>query len=397
MLGLVVVTLGVMVVRARWLLEKSYASVAQPRIVADASVVGVQRGEMLFQSLCMECHGGSDGRASGKRLDEVPAFLGTFYAANLAHPTLGVKQRSDGEIARVLRFGVLPSGRLSVVMSSFGGLGDADVAAIIGYMRSGAPEFEAASIEQPRSSVSLLGATILTYVAGIELNRPAVGVPVPPKAVSVEYGRYMARAMDCVGCHTEGFSSDKLQHPRAFAGGFELTDPSGEKIFTKNITFDESTGIGRWSVDDFARAVTRGVTPQGYMVRKPMPLFSRLDTVDVAAIYRFLQTVPKVSRHNQPGGQPIRPARSEDRPAQLFVNVGCASCHGEKAPHRDKIAPALGKSDADVASWILDPQVTKPGSIMPSFARSLSRAQAEGLARYVKQLASERGAYLSGN
>ena len=57
---------------------------------------------------------GRDGRATGKRLDEVPAFLGTFYSANLAHPEHGVRRRSDGQLARVLRNGVLPDGRLSV-------------------------------------------------------------------------------------------------------------------------------------------------------------------------------------------------------------------------------------------------------------------------------------------
>ena len=124
---------------ARFTLERSYAHVALPPIHADTSVQGVARGELLFQSLCIECHGGPDGRASGKRLEEVPAFLGTFYSANLAHPERGIHRRSDGEIARVLRSGILPDGQLSPAMGGFSKLGDADVAALLGYMRSGAP------------------------------------------------------------------------------------------------------------------------------------------------------------------------------------------------------------------------------------------------------------------
>lgn len=154
---------------------------------------------------------------------------------------------------------------------------------------------------------------------------------------------------------------------------------------------DEDTGIGRWSIADFERALTRGVTPEGYLVRKPMPLFARLDRADVEAIYRFLQTRPKVRRPNREGGHPLRKARLEDPPEVLFVNVGCAACHGETAPYRDKILPALTKSDADVASWILDPQAIRPGSPMPSFQHALDRPQAEKLARYVKQIAKRSG------
>src|SRR6476661_143730 len=85
-LGLAVLALFGLWLNARFTLERSYAHVALPPIHADTSAQGVARGELLFQSLCMECHGGPDGRATGKRLEEVPAFLGAFYSANLAHP-----------------------------------------------------------------------------------------------------------------------------------------------------------------------------------------------------------------------------------------------------------------------------------------------------------------------
>ncbi|HSC87088.1 MAG TPA: cytochrome c, partial [Polyangiaceae bacterium] len=125
--------------RAAWVFDRGYADVPALPIVADRSEAGVERGEMLFQSLCMECHGGTDGRATGKHLAEIPEFFGTFYSANLAHPTRGIQQRSDAELARTLRTGVLPSGDFSFIMATFRGLGDADVAAILGYLRSAPP------------------------------------------------------------------------------------------------------------------------------------------------------------------------------------------------------------------------------------------------------------------
>lgn len=393
-LALTVILVSALFIRAQWVLKRSYADVQLPGITADRSPAGVQRGEMLFQTLCMECHGGKDGRATGKHLAEVPAFLGAFYSANLAHAEHGVHQRSDGELARALRTGVLPNGRFSFIMSMFEGLGDNDIAAILGYVRSRPPALLPGGEMQPESVPSLVGGLLVT-VAGAGVDRDAVkrAVPVPPRAPTVEYGRYMARTLDCVGCHTPGFVStkEKMVAPDAFAGGVDLVDPTGTTIWSRNITKDAATGIGRWSLADFERAVTRGVRPDGYLVRKPMPLFSRLEHVDIEAIHRFLQTLPAVHRPNTPGGHPLKKAQPHDAPETLFVSVGCAACHGELAPYRDRLRGAGGKSEAAIAAWILDPQSVKPGSIMPSFNHSLDRAQAEGLARYVLELLRREG------
>lgn len=386
--GVLVLGLVVLVVRAKWILDRSYAHVAHPPIRADRSESAVKRGEMLFQSLCIECHGGADGRATGKHLAEAPAFLGTFYSANLAHPEHGVHRRTDGELARTLRAAVLPDGRFSPVMSAFAALSDHDIAAILGYLRSRPPELEPAGTAQPRSNLSLVGELILTVIAGARVQEQAAPVPMPEKAATVEYGRYMAQVLDCVGCHTEGFSGDKMAHPQAFAGGFEFMDPTGTPIWSKNITMDPETGIGRWSVDGFERAVTRGITPQGYLVRKPMPLFARLDRTDIEALHRFLQSMPAVHQANRAGGHELKRALPNDSAEEIFVRVGCSTCHGTGAPFRDKLRGALGKSDAEVTAWILDPQALKPGSSMPSFEHALDRKQAERLAKYVKTLAN---------
>ena len=96
-------------------------------------------------------------------------------------------------------------------------------------------------------------------------------------------------------------------------------------------------------------------------------------------------------RANTPGGHPLQKPHADDPPERLFVNLGCAACHGDARPYRDKILGALERSESDVAAWILDPQAIKPGSAMPSFAGTIDRMQAEKLARYVKVLAKKRG------
>lgn len=392
-LALVLGLIG-LVARSQWIFARDYSAVPQLAVVPDRSEAGVRRGEMLFQSLCMECHGGPDGRATGKHLQEIPDLFGDFYSANLAHPERGVLARTDGELARTLRTGILPSGRYSFIMSMFGGLGDADVAAILGYLRSAPPALAPGGELQPPSEPTLAAEVLLTLVGtSVDTEGGLARIVVPPRAPTVEYGRYMAVAMDCVGCHTDSLASnaEKLRDPRAFAGGTELTDPTGTAIYSKNITFDEATGIGRFSLEDFEQVLTRGVTPDGTLVRKPMPLFSRFERVEVEALYRFLQTVPHVKQDNRAGGHKLEKAKATDSPEQLFVSVGCVACHGPGAPYREQLKNAASKSDDDVAAWILDPQATKPGSIMPSFRQALERRQAEELARYVKGLARVGG------
>lgn len=392
--GVIVVAAAALVLRAKWIMAKSYADVPEPSIVADGSAHGIARGEVLFHSICLECHGGPDGRATGKALPEVPAFIGEFWSANLAHPQRGVHALSDGKIARTIRTGVLHDGTLSPLMGTFSKIGDRDVAAILGYMRSRPRVLEPGGELPPRSRLTLVGTLLLTYVGKVDaaVDAPPAVVPVPPKGPTALYGRYMTEVLDCASCHTAGFGSDKMNEPSAFAGGFELVDPTGAKIWTKNITPDDETGIGRWSVSDFEHAIAGGVTPDGHPVRRPMPLFARLDHTDTEAVYTFLRTVPKVRRPNTPGSAPTAGPIPSDPPEALFTKLGCVSCHGDGAPHRDKITVALDKSDDEVAAWILDPQAKKPGSAMPSFKTMIDRDQATALARYAKSLASSRAA-----
>ena len=377
--------------RAKWVFDRDYSGVPKLAITADHSPAAVGRGELLFQSLCMECHGGADGRATGKHLAEVPAFFGTFYSANLAHPERGVAQRTDAELARTLRTGVLPGGQYSLIMSLFQSLGDEDIAALVGYLRSNPPALRPGGKLQPRSEPTLAAELLMAMTGiGVDVEGGLERIPVPKREPSVEYGRYMATIMDCVGCHTDSMetNAEKLVNPEAFAGGSELTDPTGVAIYSKNITMDEATGIGRFSLEDFERVLTRGVRPDGYLVRKPMPLFSRFERVEVEALYRFLKSRPKVQKANKPGGHRLEQASPTDSPEQLFVKVGCVACHGSGAPYQDRLSGAAGKSDDAVAAWILDPQATKPGSIMPAFAHTLDREQATRLAAYVKTLAT---------
>ena len=116
------------------------------------------------------------------------------------------------------------------------------------------------------------------------------GAGIPPAGAQpvLERGEYLARAGDCVSCHTAPGGAP-------FAGGLRLDTPFGYML-SPNITPDADTGIGRWSGDDFYRAMHFGVNKRGQDLYPTMPydFYTRVARADVDAIYAYLRTVKPV-------------------------------------------------------------------------------------------------------
>ncbi len=104
----------------------------------------------------------------------------------------------------------------------------------------------------------------------------------------VERGRYLTYAGDCQACHT-------ADHGEPFAGGRAIPTPFGT-IYSTNITPDPDTGIGKWSADDFWKAMHEGIDRDGKHLYPafPYPWFTKLDRNDVFAIKAYLDTLEPV-------------------------------------------------------------------------------------------------------
>jgi mono/diheme cytochrome c family protein len=104
----------------------------------------------------------------------------------------------------------------------------------------------------------------------------------------IERGRYLSRAGNCVSCHTgtEG---------QAFAGGLAFATPFG-KLYSTNITPDPETGIGKWTEEQFARAVREGVRPDGAHLYPAFPYtaYTKLSDEDVSALFAYLKIIKPV-------------------------------------------------------------------------------------------------------
>ncbi|XUW88829.1 cytochrome c [Burkholderia sp. M6-3] len=109
----------------------------------------------------------------------------------------------------------------------------------------------------------------------------------------VKRGEYLARAGDCVACHT-------APRGRLFAGGLAMETPFGT-LYSPNITPDAQYGIGTWSEDAFFRMMRTGITPDGKLLYPAMPIaqYTKVTREDSNAIFAYLKSIEPVREANR--------------------------------------------------------------------------------------------------
>ena len=147
------------------------------------------------------------------------------------------------------------------------------------------------------SALPLLAAAMLAACGDGSSNiPPAADQPPPAKLTGADLiarGRYLVRAADCAACHT-------AKDGAPFAGGVPLASPFGT-FYGTNITPDKEHGIGKWSADDFYKALHDGVTPTKHLYpAMPYTSYRGLSRGDTDAMYAYLtQQVKPVAAVNR--------------------------------------------------------------------------------------------------
>ncbi len=110
----------------------------------------------------------------------------------------------------------------------------------------------------------------------------------------IKKGEYLARAGDCVACHTK---PGGIQ----FVGGRAMATPFGN-LYVPNITPDDQTGIGKWSAEDFYKTMHQGRSKDGTLLYPAMPFaaYTKVTRADSDAIYAYLMSTPPVRQANRP-------------------------------------------------------------------------------------------------
>jgi mono/diheme cytochrome c family protein len=252
-------------------------------------------------------------------------------------------------------------------------------------------------------------------------------------------GEYLARAGDCIACHTN--PGDAL-----FAGGLPMPTPFGT-LYSTNITPDRDTGIGTWNADQFYAALHTGRFPDGGLMYPAMPFgsYTKVTREDSDAIFAYLRSVPAVHQPNRAddlrfpynnrqlilgwrtlffseGQYQPNPAMSAEwnRGAYLVEGLGhCAMCHtpinalggssesqafeGGLIPMQNWYAPSLtSNKEAGLGEWsipeiveLLRDGVSHRGAVYGPMAevvfdslQYLNDADVRAMAIYLKSLAA---------
>ncbi|WP_370262152.1 c-type cytochrome, partial [Limnobacter sp.] len=119
----------------------------------------------------------------------------------------------------------------------------------------------------------------------------------PPKANTTnkpnaqqQRGAELARIGNCMGCHTTAGG-------QPYAGGRAIETPFG-RVYASNLTPHPGTGLGRWTADDFYRAMHHGISKNGQYLYPAFPFteYTRMPRQEVDDLFAYLQSLPAVEQ-----------------------------------------------------------------------------------------------------
>lgn len=291
-------------------------------------------------------------------------------------------------------------------------------------------------------AVVVLMALAIALVAWLNLREeaPAVQTPLATDADTLARGAYLARAGNCIACHT-------ARGGTAYAGGRAIDTPFGT-VYAGNLTPDPDTGLGRWSTADFWRALHHGRSRDGRLLYPafPYPSFTLVTRADSDAMFAWLRSLPPVKQANTPHALrfpynlqaslavwralyftpasfepvPAKPA-AWNRGSYLVRGLGhCVACHGARnalgaisedielgggvIPLQNWYAPSLADPhEAGVKGWpadevvaLLKTGVARQGSVMGPMAEVVFRstqhlddADLRAMATYLQDLPAQ--------
>ena len=272
------------------------AALSLPAWAADEAAVG--RGAVLAAAGgCLACHtdekGGGAPLAGGRAL---ATPFGTFYSPNLTpDPQDGLGGWSEAQFRRALRAGLGRHGEYLFPVfpyPAFTGMTDRDIADLWAYLES---RPAVARANTPHKITFPFGWRFLQTFWRALFFREGPLEPVAGQSAQWNRGRYLAEAVvHCQECHTPRNLLGGLRRGAAFSGNPQ--GPDGQKA--PNITADQETGIGKWSVAEIAELLASGQTPDfdyvGSGMGEVVKGTAQLSAADRLAIATYIKSIPPI-------------------------------------------------------------------------------------------------------
>ncbi len=276
---------------------------------APRDSTAIAQGAKIASMLCKECHKDfKTGKMTGHIMTDLPKEFGVIASYNITQDKIhGIGDWTDGELYYYLRRSIRKDGHYNPIMGGFSLMADSDIYAIIAWLRSDDPTLTPDPKEYPPNQFNFL-VKFLCNTAFSPPMLPSTQVLAPDSTNKIALGKYLADGLyNCYSCHSADFKTMDTKVPERsegyYGGGNPMLNYEGETVPTANITMDQETGIGNWTIDQFRDAVKYGKKPSGGPLYYPMFPHTALADSEVDAIYAYLKTVPsiknKVLRYKQ--------------------------------------------------------------------------------------------------
>ena len=247
---------------------------------------------------CVGCHGQN---FAGQRADGTPGAPfgialanGTVPSRNISPDSeTGIGRWSDQDLMRSIRDGIRPDGSvLSPIMpyNRYHAIPDDEMLHLIAFLRSNPPVNNVPPARRLQQ----------------EPARPQFAAPSPQSSPGegAARGQLLVSVANCANCHTPRLPSGQLDTAKNLAGNIlpprSQLNPGSDPEVVANITPDVDTGIGDWSADQIARALTTGRRPNNTEVKGAMANIVRttyrlLSDSDARSISLHLKSIPAVN------------------------------------------------------------------------------------------------------
>ncbi len=253
-------------------------------------------GKKLALTICSRCHLNYDTRTLAGRNHGNPNRIGEIWSANITQDSItGIGSWTNEDLFYLFRTGIKKNGQFAYDMPKYPNLSDEDLLSLIAFLKSNDPLVKATDHKIPPPNFSLTSKALLHY-----WFKPIVitNLNVEPIDTNnlLEFGKYLSTAKySCFECHSKNTVSNNYLHPekswKFFQGGNRHANESREIVMSSNLTPDDESGIGQWSISEFIILLSTGLKPDSTSVKDPMFAFPLLSKNEITAIYTYLKSL----------------------------------------------------------------------------------------------------------
>lgn len=121
--------------------------------------MSIKRGEKIVMNYCALCHGGEDGKLSGKMMDDIPKFVGTIHTSNITNNIeKGIGKYTKDQLRTLLRTRIKADGKkANMLMPIFPLMADEDINGIIDFLKSDRFAVQSSEATYPPQKLKWIG------------------------------------------------------------------------------------------------------------------------------------------------------------------------------------------------------------------------------------------------